>query len=97
MSCSFPSTQQYRGTGALLKFSLVEESKRAIQVLNGAMLPGCVQPLLVRFADSPAEKAAKASRKERVPKKAMLNPFGAVDIQNQWVRSVVGTPFMSVI
>jgi len=34
--------------------------------LNGCLLPGSAQPLLARFADSPAEKAAKAVRKGRL-------------------------------
>lgn len=45
---------------------MVEEAAATIQALNGSILPGSTQPLLVRFADSPAEKAAKAARKERM-------------------------------
>ena len=50
----------------MVQYEGVEYSAAAIQTLNGCLLPGATQPLLVRFADSPAEKAAKAARKEKV-------------------------------
>jgi len=50
----------------LVQYELVDSSTAAIQALNGCLLPGSTQPLLVRYADSPAEKAAKAARKERL-------------------------------
>jgi hypothetical protein len=75
--CSFPSTEFYRGSGALVQYELVEASTAAIQALNGCLLPGATQPLLVRYADSPAEKAAKAQRKERlVTRGGALNSLG---------------------
>jgi len=57
--------------------------------MNGLTFPGCVQPLLVRFADSPAEKAAKASRRDKNVRKALLQASGRVDpgldvSQQQW-------------
>jgi hypothetical protein len=55
----------------------VEASTAAIQALNGCLLPGSTQPLLVRYADSPTEKAAKAARKERlVTRGGALNGLG---------------------
>lgn len=60
----FASTASYKGTGALLRYSCVEDAKGAIVGMNDVQLPGCFQPLLVRFADSPAEKAAKMTRKD---------------------------------
>lgn len=57
--------------------------------MNGLTFPGCVQPLLVRFADSPAEKAAKASRRDKNVRKALLQASGRVEpgldmSQQQW-------------
>jgi len=60
----FRSTAQYKGTGVLLKYTTIEQAKQAIGGMNEATFPGCVQPLIVRFADSPAEKAAKMTRKD---------------------------------
>ena len=60
----FASTAMYKGTGALLRYTCVENAKAAINVMNDTTFPGCFQPLLVRFADSPAEKAAKMTRKD---------------------------------
>ena len=59
----FASTAQYKGTGALIRYSSVENARQAIAAMNDAVFPGCLQPLVVRFADSPAEKAAKMNRK----------------------------------
>ncbi|WPT12036.1 ELAV-like protein 2 [Picochlorum sp. SENEW3] len=59
----FASTAQYKGTGALIRYSSVENARQAITAMNDAVFPGCLQPLVVRFADSPAEKAAKMNRK----------------------------------
>jgi hypothetical protein len=87
----------------LLRYSLVTECKNAIIAMNGLTFPGCVQPLLVRFADSPAEKAAKASRRDKNVRKALLQASGRVEpgldvSQQQWegvaghmVRDVVGS------
>lgn len=60
----FRSTAQYKGTGVLLKYATIQQAKQAILGMNDATFPGCVQPLIVRFADSPAEKAAKMTRKD---------------------------------
>ena len=61
LTCSFPSTEYYRGSGALVQFEEVDSSTTAIQALNGCLLPGATQPLLVRYADSPAEKAVNGA------------------------------------
>jgi RNA recognition motif-containing protein len=60
----FASTASYKGTGVLLRYTCVENAKMAIIAMNETSFPGCFQPLLVRFADSPAEKAAKMTRKD---------------------------------
>jgi RNA recognition motif-containing protein len=60
----FASTAMYKGTGALLRYTCVEHAKQAIDTLNETTFSGCFQPLLVRYADSPAEKAAKMTRKD---------------------------------
>jgi RNA recognition motif-containing protein len=76
----FRSTAQYKGTGVLLKYSSIEQAKHAIMGMNEASFPGCVQPLIVRFADSPTEKAAKMTRKD------MKGKHGNVaQLQNQAV------------
>lgn len=49
----------------MIQYEGIDNSAAAIQTLNGCLLQGSAQPLLVRFADSPAEKAAKAARKEK--------------------------------
>jgi hypothetical protein len=81
--CSFPSTEFYRGSGALVQYELVEASTAAIQALNGCLLPGSTQPLLVRYADSPAEKAAKAARKERLVTRGGALNAGQLALQDQ--------------
>jgi RNA recognition motif-containing protein len=62
----FPSTELYKGSGALVQLQSMEQAAAAIQTLNGSFPRGATQPLLVRYADSPAEKAAKQARKERL-------------------------------
>ena len=60
-----------RGAGALVRMNNVEAASRAIAALNGHMPRSHLgesltnQPLLVRFADSPEEKARKQARKEQ--------------------------------
>jgi hypothetical protein len=63
-SCSFPSNEYYKGSGAVVQMESVEQAGTAIHSLNGITPPGGTTRLLVRFADSPAEKAAKAARRE---------------------------------
>ena len=50
---SFPSTELYKGSGALVQMQGIEQAAVAIQTLNGSFPRGATQPLLVRFADSP--------------------------------------------
>eukprot|EP00887_Chlorella_sp_A99_P005468 scaffold1.g5468.t1 len=74
----FSSNEIKKGTGALVQLESVVHSSAAIQGLNGMSLPGAVQPLIVRYADTPAEKAAKQARRElmaqaRVPRGAPAN------------------------
>lgn len=76
----FPSTVQYKGTGVLLKYLSIDQAKHAIMAMNDASFPGCVQPLIVRFADSPAEKAAKMTRKDMKAKQG-----NATQLQNEAV------------
>lgn len=61
----FPCLDQFRGASALVRMASTEASDRAIAVLNNSTPPGAVQSLIVRFAESPAEKAARLSRRER--------------------------------
>ena len=77
----FPSTELYKGCGALVQLDSASSAGLAIQYTNNLLLPGCSQPLLVRYADSPAEKAAKAARKERLQVRGGgggLAPYGAL-------------------
>jgi RNA recognition motif-containing protein len=58
-----------RGAGALVRMSSVAEATEAILALNGQVPRSMngeynAQPLLVRYADTPEEKARKQARKE---------------------------------
>lgn len=61
-----------RGAGALVRMSTIDQAANAIAALNGLTPRGAVgealtsQPLLVRYADSPEEKARKQARKEQL-------------------------------
>ncbi|KAL4430958.1 hypothetical protein ABPG75_006214 [Micractinium tetrahymenae] len=86
----FPSTELYKGSGALVQMQSMEQAAAAIQALNGSFPRGATQPLLVRYADSPAEKAAKQARKERLMHKQATgagllggNPLLAAQLQQQ--------------
>jgi hypothetical protein len=52
-TCRFPSTELYKGSGALVQMQSVDQAAAAIQALNGSFPRGAAQPLLVRYADSP--------------------------------------------
>lgn len=71
----FPSTELYKGSGALVQMQSVDQAAASIQTLNGSFPRGASQPLLVRYADSPAEKAAKQARKERLVQKQTPSIF----------------------
>lgn len=43
----------------------IEAADRSINALNNTTLPNTVQSLIVRYAESPAEKAARLTRRER--------------------------------
>lgn len=69
-----------------MQMEAVEQSTAAIQGLNGCVLPGANQPLIVRYADSPAEKAAKVARKEKFVAKDRIGMAGgtsAMQLQEQ--------------
>ena len=55
---------QFRGASALVRMASLEAADRAIAALNNSTPPGAVQSLIVRFAESAAEKAARLSRRE---------------------------------
>ena len=61
----FPCLDQFRGASALVRMASVEAADRAINTLNNSTPPGGVQSLIVRFAESPTEKAARLTRRER--------------------------------
>ena len=48
-----------KGAGALVRMATVEAATAAINGINGRTPQGSSLPLLVRFADSPEEKARK--------------------------------------
>jgi RNA recognition motif-containing protein len=79
----FASTASYKGTGALLRFGCVEHAKMAINTMHDQTLDGSAQPLLVRFADSPAEKAAKMTRKDLLAKNGRVQPLQAMLLASQ--------------
>lgn len=91
MACSFPSTESYKGSGALIQYESSESSSAAIQALNGFILQGTTQPLLVRYADSPEEKAAKQARKERQQARAIgsAGSLNAMNIQEQLQQQIL--------
>eukprot|EP00887_Chlorella_sp_A99_P007204 scaffold2.g7204.t1 len=60
----FPCLDQFRGASALVRMASVEAAERAITALNNTTPPGAVQTLIVRYAESAAEKAARLSRRE---------------------------------
>lgn len=47
-----------------MRMASLEAAERAIAALNNSTPPGAVQSLIVRFAESAAEKAARLSRRE---------------------------------
>ena len=60
-----------RGAGALVRMGSVASASQAIMALNGHVPTSGLKdftsmPLLVRFADSPEEKARKQARKEQI-------------------------------
>ncbi len=58
------TADQFRGASALVRMASLEAAERAINSLNNSTPPGAVQSLIVRFAESAAEKAARLSRRE---------------------------------
>lgn len=56
--CRFPSTELYKGSGALVQMQSVDQAAASIQTLNGSFPRGASQPLLVRYADSPGARPA---------------------------------------
>jgi hypothetical protein len=54
----------------------LEASDRAIAALNNSTPPGAVQSLIVRFAESAAEKAARLSRREAKSMQRVVNGNG---------------------
>lgn len=61
----FPCLDQFRGASVLVRMSSVEEAERAIAALNNTTPPRGTQPIIVRFVESPSEKADRITRKER--------------------------------
>lgn len=60
----FPCLDQVRGASALVRMASVEAADRAIAALNNTTASGAMQSLVVRFAESAAEKAARLTRRE---------------------------------
>ena len=59
-----PAADQFRGASALVRMASLEAADRAINALNNNTPPGAVQSLIVRFAESATEKAARLTRRE---------------------------------
>lgn len=72
----FPCLDQFRGASALVRMASIEAAERAINALNNSTPPGGMQSLIVRFAESATEKAARLSRRER-QQLLQRNGFGA--------------------
>ncbi|CAD7701576.1 unnamed protein product [Ostreobium quekettii] len=85
------SKEPGRGGVGLVRMSSPLEAANAISALNGKMPNGCLEPLLVKYADSPADKERKARHKQ--PREARFSPYqkpggggvvlGATGIPNQ--------------
>ncbi|KAI3430894.1 hypothetical protein D9Q98_009303 [Chlorella vulgaris] len=73
----FPCLDQFRGASALVRMASIEASDRAIAALNNSTPPGAVQSLIVRFAESAAEKAARLTRREAKGLQRMAAAGGA--------------------
>ena len=62
----------FRGAGALVRMNNIEAASHAIATLNGHTPRGVSgesltsMPLVVRYADTPEEKARKQARKEQL-------------------------------
>ena len=54
-----------KGAGALVRMSSQEEAASAIQGLDGHLPLGSSLPLLLRYADTPEEKARKIAKRDR--------------------------------
>lgn len=61
----FPCLDPFRGASALVRMATIDSAGSAITALNNFTPPGAVQSLIVRFAESATEKAARVSRRER--------------------------------
>ena len=79
----FPCLDHTRGASALVRMESIAAASTAIQHLNGINPPGSLQAILVRYAESSAEKAARLSRKEKLQKvqapQAALLSAGSLD------------------
>lgn len=75
----------------LVRFSAVEEAHRAIQFTNGRVPVGGTTPLIVRFADTPSEKA----RKHRVAMDTRGMAYGYQKPYNQLSTSLEGMQMSS--
>eukprot|EP00890_Picochlorum_soloecismus_P000287 jgi/Picsp_1/1259/NSC_04740-R1_elav-like protein 2 isoform 2 len=61
----FPVLDQFRGASALVRLTSTELASRAAKELNGIKMEGYMHALIVRFAESSAEKVARLGRKEK--------------------------------
>lgn len=61
----FPCVDRYKGVSALVRMSSIEAAEQSIAMLNNINPPGGTNSLVVRFAESPTEKAARLKRKEK--------------------------------
>ena len=71
---------EIRGAGALVRMNSVANATLAILALNGSVPASGLKdftslPLMVRFADSPEEKARKQARKEQMAQQPRHTPL----------------------
>ena len=74
----FPCLDQFRGSSALVKMDSVSSARLAIQHLHGLKPRGWLHNIIVRFAESEAEKKVRLAKKESMTKfKADLSPLSS--------------------
>lgn len=73
----YPCLDAFRGSSALVKMDSIESASKAIDAIHGMKPDGSLHSLIVRFAESVAEKQARLARKDV---QAVENSLAAVNM-----------------